>query len=422
MDRELLRVCLAAGSGALALALGYLWSLPYWLWTASSQSSMGVLPSRSALGPLLIVHGAFLALFWLYTYRHASGLFASREDGFSLDIRGRGLGVEISEPMLLVGGAVLLLAVTVVLDAPAVGLFGPLILLGWLLLRWWAPGGGLHGVADQTAVPDAAPASDGGRSVPRPGFEMVLIVAMAGLVVMTEFFHVAEPLAPDRFNTVFKVYAQVWVLAAIATGVVAARLLAARSPDLGLTGRGWRPWLTVVVAVLLVSTSIYGVLAVTDHVQNDRHRPAEDLTLDALAFVEEEHPGEAPAIEWLLYEVEGQPNMVDYPNDLGYTWANAPSSLTGVPTLVGWWPVRGYHGPDRYTQRKVDASTIFAGDPQMQRYLLDWYDIELVYVGPHEREQYDVTVNDLEAVEPEKQWEQVTIYRVDQSALDEVED
>jgi YYY domain-containing protein len=397
--RELSRIGLAAVSGIAALALGFLWSLPYWLWTASSQSSVGVLPSRSALGGLLVVHGAFLALFWLFAYRHA---------GRPLD-RLQRWGV-----LAFSGG---LLAVSIVLDAPAVGLFGPLIVLGWLLLRWWAPTDALFADAEESVLGDAAPASDGGRT--GPGFETVLIVAFAGLVLAVEFVHVAEPLAPERFNTVFKAYAQVWILAAVAAGVVVVRLLVEHAPELSLSGPRWQTVFAVVVAALLASTALYGVLAVSDHVGSDAHRDTDELTLDALAYVAEDHPDEAPAIEYLLYEVEGQPNMVDYPNDLGYTWANAPSSMTGVPTLAGWWPARGYHGTEWYNQRVEDVQTIYTGDPEMQRYLLDYYNVELVYVGPHEREQYEgISVDQLEAVTVEQRWDAVTIYRVDQSALD----
>ncbi|MEF8976926.1 MAG: hypothetical protein V5A21_11940, partial [Halapricum sp.] len=64
--------------------------------------------------------------------------------------------------------------------------------------------------------------------------------------------------------------------------------------------------------------------------------------------------------------------------------------------------------------------TIFTGEPAEQRRLLAEYDVELIYVGPNERSAYGgITVDDLDAVRVTKEWPRVTIYRVDQTALED---
>jgi len=384
---------LAAAAGVVVLLLGVAWSLPYWLWVLSTTNGTGFLPSRSGIGGLLIVHGAFLVLFWLHAYRHAAPTLRSSA-GF----------------VALSGVAVVWAALS---GVAALGLFGPLIVMGWVLSRRAGTDATLFGSAGPEDDTESLAVLDGGVE-PTVNFETVLIVAAAGLVVLVEFVYVADA-APERFNTVFKIYVQVWILASVAAGVVLASLLRERSPDLGLTSQHWRRGFAVLAVVLLAATSMYGVLALSDHF-SEQHL-TEETTLDALAYVEDRHPDEAPAIEWLL-EVEGQPNMVSDPNNgdspgEGYAWGNAPASMTGVPTLAGWWPEGAYRGNEVYQQRVRDVETIFTGDPAEQRHLLEQYDVELIYVGPNEREQYPrMTVTRLDAVSVAASWDAVTIYRV----------
>ncbi|WP_229113376.1 DUF2298 domain-containing protein [Halapricum desulfuricans] len=464
-------LALAGVAGGVALGLAWLLSSPYWLATASSTGGIGLLPDRSTLAELLVAHGSFLLLFWLYLYRHSRPVVVSRP--------------------VLAALVVLLLAVTTAIDVVAIGLFGPLILVGWVLLRDERP----HTPAPSKAT-DAPESADINAPKPadsdvpaRPGFETVLLVGAAGLVVLAEFVYLQDGAVSGRFNTVFKVYAQVWLLAAVAAGVVLTRLIDQHHSSLGLSGPRWRRGFLAGAAVLAGSLSLYGGLALSGHFgladsaaslpgplsavpagvvlgglllglaaigwpalrRVSAVMPAErgayragarltvgllvvsvafvgglavvdaagdaDPTVDALAFVESDHPAEADAIYWLDREVDGQPNMVSYPGQQ-YQWDNAPASLTGVPTVVGKPPEAVYRGGDVYRQRVADVETVFTGRPAEQRRLLTEYDVELIYVGPHERRNYpDSTVSNLSAVTVEKQWPAVTIYRVDQAAL-----
>jgi len=450
-------LAVATVAGVAVLAIAWLLSAPYWLWVASATGSPGVLPHRSTLAELLVAHGAFLLLFWVYLYRHARPSLSSRPVFFAL--------------------VALTLAVTTEIGIAAVGLFVPLILIGWALLRDERP-------SDETATTtDRDPLS-------KLGFETVLLIAAAGLIVLVEFLYLQDGAIPGRFNTVFKVYAQAWVLASVAAGVVLVRLLADHRPALGLSGRQWRRAFQIVAAGLVGVLSLYGLLVLAGHfglsdpdsapieplsvlpgwlvfasfllglavlgrigmraaptlVPSDRDASRAgarlavglvvvaaafgggiwlidaanedvDPTMDALAFVESDHPAEDESIYWLDEEVKGQPNMVSYPGQQ-YRWDNAPASLTGVPTVVGKPPEAVYRGSDVYDRRVEDVKTIFTGQPAQQRRLLAEYDVELIYVGSNERVHYrPITVDQLDAVHVEKQWQAVTIYRVDQSAL-----
>jgi uncharacterized membrane protein len=248
---------------------------------------------------------------------------------------------------------------------------------------------------------------------------------------------------------VFKFYIQTWALWGVAAGATLAGLLrqgtetatrtaATRASAATDGGGGDRPGGTGVpvrrvlaacfVLLLVVSTSTYGAFALGNHFEN-----APDPTLDATAFVERDHPEEAPAIRWLDRR-EGRPTLLSAP---GTTWhsrggtderergmygwnSNPAASLTGVPTVAGWQHEVGYRGPDAYYSRVRDVDTMFLGAPQEQARLLRQYDVEYVWIGPAERLRYDdgaVTVTQLEGVTVAYREGSVTVYRVDSEAL-----
>ena len=420
LPEELARLGLAVGLAALVGLGGLLWSAPFWLESATSRP-LGLFPERSPLGGLLVVHGVFLLLFATYLLRMAGARAADARRGAVLAVLVLGLGA-------------------------AAGMLGPALLLGLIVLGWFVmrtdalddrlpERSGLLGTSPATDGGAAAEQRDGdgeGRrgesarttgGLPRPSFETVLIVAGLGLVLLVEFAHVDEGGALPRLNTVFKVYMQVWVLLGTAAGVVLARLVADHDPGLPLSGRAWRRRFAALAAVLVVLTSIYGVLALTDHAEGTVLDRTEGLTLDATAFVGDAHPEEAPAIDW-IDRLDGQPTIVTAAPG-GYTWrpsegkgASAPASLTGVPTVLGWFHEAQYRGEDVYRPRRDAVHTIYTGDVAGQTEHLRQFDVEFVYVGPAERNRYaDVTIAAHPAVSVATAFEHVTIYRVDQSAL-----
>ncbi|MFB6153377.1 MAG: DUF2298 domain-containing protein [Halodesulfurarchaeum sp.] len=401
--REIRRASAATVITSAAGAIAAISIVPFLLGPASGRG-IGVLPDpRSDLAGLLIVHGAFLVITWAFLGRRVSA----------------GQRVPVGVAIIAFVG------LTAFLQIPAVGLFLPLILGGWYVLRT------RRGVT----------------------YETVLTVGSAGLALLVEFVYVIEQAGPGRFNTVFKVYAQVWALWAVAA---ASMLPALSSPRrtlddfvrwLGIrdgadtdgepenngetkmdgpqppgggtsdeTGRSKaiRSLGTLLTVILLISLAIYAPLGFGWAITTGRDSP----TLNGHAFVAEQHPGEAPAIAWLSRR-EGQPTLVSAPGTEIYQWVNAPSSLTGVPTLAGWVHEVGYRGREPYYDRVQDVKIIFGTtDAASRAALLRWYDVEYIYVGPIEQKRYNVQDYASEpgiSVAFEKR--AVTIYRVDRDDL-----
>ena len=386
---------------------------------------------RSGLGPLLLVHGAFLA--------GLGGYLLSR--------------VRIARPWVLVGAVTVAAGVGLQVGIAALAASVPLLLLAWVALR----------------------ASDA------VGYEAVLVVAGAGLITLVELVYVNEQAGPGRMNTVFKTYMQVWVFLGTATGVAVAGLLAdggvagsgadasdraagsaagaaagpsgtgsgaeaeslepdggdVPGPDAAVSGSGdadadgirWRRVAAVgLVIALVASTGVYGVLTVGAHVDSPS---TPSPTLDATQFVRTDHPEQAAAIAWIDAR-EGQPTLLEAPgtatypggtDDRGrvmYSWtANPASTLTGVPTVAGWQHEVGYRGRPAYLDRVRDVDAMYTGDAATRAALFRQYGVAYVWVGPGERSRYGSVSFAMPGVERVHRSGDVTVYAVDHDALPE---
>jgi len=369
--RELRRAGLAVGVAVAVLILGMIWTAPFWagVVVGGPGRSVALWHARTPLGNLLLVHGAFLAIF-------AVGL--ARRAGASVEWPGKVLAAFFAS-----------VAVAVLFGFPALGIVAPLLVTCWWLCR----------------TQDDA------------GFELVLIVAGAGLVLIVELLTVEG----ERFNTIFKPYSQVWLFWATAAGVVLARLVTGwPAGRLRLSRERLRRGGAVLAAILVLATLVYPVFALPAHVGNPGQTvQTEGATLDATAYLEVEFPREAAAIRW-LDERPGQPTIVTAAPGT-YRWnadggegASAPASLTGLPTVLGWFHEEQYRGSEAYDRRLGHVEAIYTSeDRQFQREVLEFYDVTYVYVGPAERAKYgEITVGNLQSVTVARAFESVTIYRV----------
>ncbi|QDX41512.1 DUF2298 domain-containing protein [Salarchaeum sp. JOR-1] len=365
-------VALLLVSPVVPLALAWTWPfVSTVLLAGASKQTLAVLPERSPLGPFVLVHGAFLAVFAAYLARETARDTAAR----------------------VLAAAVTALCLTLaafgwLFDLVGLALAGPLVAAGWYALR----------------RRDA-------------GYETMLVVAGAGLVVLVEFVYLNDAAGAGRFNTVFKTYAQVWALWAIAAGVALSGFLPhARDRRTGLRDLDRASAVRVALVALLVCSLCvpYASLSLSRHFAD-----MGDPSLDAFETAEDYHPYEAAAIEWLDANVSGQPTIVSRPSSDVYQWANPASSLTGIPTVAGWVHARNYHDADVYDRRVRDVDFIYTIDSADSRaLLLDYYDVQYIYYGPLERDAYgSVSFASEPGIRVAYENEKVTVYAVNQSAL-----
>ncbi len=444
VGEELGRVAAGVGAGVGVGLLGMLWTSPFFagmVFGSTGERSIELFPSRAGVVGLLLVHGAFLAVAGLYLLDRASLPTPGTR------LRGAGL----------IG---LFLALAWFVDAAVLFVIVPLLVLTYLAVRirddvgfeavLFVGGAGLVTVVEFVYVSEAA---GPGRlnTVFKTYTQVWLMFGVAGAVMLSDVARVAttgRDLRADLrslWRGARRAYERLRSGEPAADGGTVDR-------DRAEGGRGYRggpsPVLralskarllrlenagTILLAVLVVSLSLYPAIATQRHLE--RHASDDvggadymvgDPTLDATAYVAENHrdetytswnPTEAPAIAW-VNDLEGQPTLASAPGTL-YRWTNAEASLTGVPTLAGWPHEVGYRGADTYYDRVEAVDTIFTGPRERQVALLSKHDVQYVYVGPNERSRYggDIAVADIEGVSVAREFETVTVYRVDQDAL-----
>jgi uncharacterized membrane protein len=118
-------------------------------------------------------------------------------------------------------------------------------------------------------------------------------------------------------------------------------------------------------------------------------------TLDGTAYLAESQADDYAATAWLNEYVAGAPTILEAPGNSGssYVYEGRVSTLTGLPTLLGWaghesqW--RGSYAVQ--SEREPDIEAIYGevSDMEGTQALLEEYGVSYVYVGPLERSRYD---------------------------------
>jgi hypothetical protein len=226
---------------------------------------------------------------------------------------------------------------------------------------------------------------------------VLLVLAVASALIMgVELFRLVDTFSGDlrRFNTVFKLYYQAWILMAVLGGFCL-WYIGTRWDRRVLSGRiGMTAW----AAVLLVAfgaVTYYPLAAVTS-----RAAERDGLSLDGQAHIALSHPDEFAAIAWIRRNLPGDAVVLesavipckDNPNGCSaFTDVGRISSSTGRPTVLGWeqheaqWRKRG----TALGERRDDVRAIYeTTDPVKAKDLLAKYTADYVVVGPRERSAY----------------------------------
>lgn len=226
-----------------------------------------------------------------------------------------------------------------------------------------------------------------------------LLLAVVGIGVSVlillgvELFFQLDVLDGPRTNTVFKLYHHSWLFMAVggafALYYVSSRLEirqlrhGIRSFSVQASGLIWAG-----VAVLLILAGLVYPLTATLARTNGFDNPQ---TLDGLAFTRSFKPFEYEAVRWLNDNVEGAPVILEAVGN-SYSEGGRISSQTGLPTVLGWASVHeiAWRGSAKLLEgREADVAQAYTTTSVDEtRAILEKYEIEYVYVGAFERQQY----------------------------------
>jgi YYY domain-containing protein len=148
-------------------------------------------------------------------------------------------------------------------------------------------------------------------------------------------------------------------------------------------------WWWGALAVLALSAAVYPVMALPARVTDRWPANAPTPSLDGMAFMRFNYPGDYAAIRWLQQHVAGTPVLLEANKD-DYTWYGRVSWFTGLPTLLGWsYHTSQFHDPALIAPRQDAIRTIYTTtDSAVALQLLRQYHVSLIYVGALEREAY----------------------------------
>ena len=244
-------------------------------------------------------------------------------------------------------------------------------------------------------------------------FMLLLFIISAALIFMGEFIAIDDALGVpyERFNTIMKVYMQLWIFFGISAAGAVFYVLS-------YIGRKTRiMWLSVLAVFILVS--LIHPLASTTSLLSGRNTSwgATRGTLDGMAYIERENKGDYDAIKWINKNIDGSPVILEAVKE-GAELVARISTFTGLPTVLGEeFPEAFWGRGHEVYERSEDVARIYStGNNSEALDLLKKYDVKYIYIGTKEQEKYDeyglrkfVSQHDYEVV---YEYEGVTIYKV----------
>ena len=216
-------------------------------------------------------------------------------------------------------------------------------------------------------------------------FIVTIGLCAIGLVLLPEIIYIEDIYSGDykRANTMFKLTYQAFIMFGLTFGYLFFRL--------SVYGRTWRQKKTAIIGALLFLSSVFYIGNAVDHWYGNVFKHSGYQGIDATAFLEEDMPDDALAIEWLNENVTGMEVVLEANGD-SYTDYQRVSVFTGLPTVLGWRTHEWLWKSDttQLDVRTEDIRTIYTSDNLFEvQTLIEQYQISYIYVGNLEQEKYE---------------------------------
>ncbi len=214
---------------------------------------------------------------------------------------------------------------------------------------------------------------------------VLLVILLGGLLVLAPDFVFLRDQFGNRMNTVFKFYYEAWALWSIAATFAVVVMLSEL-----------RSWPSKVFPVIVGALILIGLIFPVAGVANKTNNLAPALSntnfsLDGAAYLERYAADEYAAIQFLRKAAPG--TLVEAVGDSYWDSFDMAATYSGKPTVLGW---RGHEsqwrgGEKEKGTREEDVRTLYiTHDWAEAQEILTKYHIRYVYIGPRERETYNV--------------------------------
>jgi len=249
--------------------------------------------------------------------------------------------------------------------------------------------------------------------------EFILLLAIMGasIALFCEVLYFNDALYQpyERYNTVLKLYPQIWIFWAVAAACGVSFIVSI------IKGKTKAIW--VAVLGILIFASIIHPIASTTAWTSGRHESLDVYggrgSLDGLVYLESQNKGDYLGIRWINENIDGRPVILEAPGNSG-EYSSRVSALTGLPTVIGWqsWEIMWGRSWDDVGERTGDVDAIYNTlDNNEALELLKKHDVKYIYIGSLEREKYESEGLQKFAAQPEAyelvyEGEGATIFRV----------
>ena len=207
-------------------------------------------------------------------------------------------------------------------------------------------------------------------------FTLVLFSFANFLILIPEFFY-AKDIYPVHFraNTMFKLGYQAFIMMGIASAYVFFLLKHAKIK-----------LFIIIYSLLFILVSIYPFFSIPSY-YGSLNKP---VNLDGSSWFLDNYPEDKEIIDWLNKNVKGQPVILEAQGD-SYTDYERISTMTGLPTVAGWWVHewlwRG--SADVVGKRIPDITAIYESkDINQTKQLIKKYQIKYIVVSRLEKQKY----------------------------------
>lgn len=222
------------------------------------------------------------------------------------------------------------------------------------------------------------------RNNPVISFILMLLLVAVSMIVFCEIFHIREFHDPNsRANTVFKFYYPAWYFLGIS----------------GLSGFYFafrhfnKMWIKLslwtLLIILLEASVVYTIVGLNYKTNKFKVSP----TLDGLAFLSREKPGEYDAMQWLRKNASFDSVILEAVGP-DYSEFSRVSSYTGLPAVLGQGPLHEalWRGNAQEIERRFkEVETIYNSNEAEAKPLLLKYNVRYVYIGSLEHKKYSAT-------------------------------
>ncbi len=220
-------------------------------------------------------------------------------------------------------------------------------------------------------------------------FYIILLGACAfGLVLIPELVYVKDIYGASylRYNTMFKLTYEAYIILSVCTLYEVYRLFVSKKVYLIILG--------TILLFLNITTYGYGFDTIYTLYKDNKFIGIED----SLAFIRQELPSDCKAIEWINNNIEEKQSIIleGISVESSYTTHSRISAFTGHPTVIGWtvhewlWRTDKALGYPLFVRQRVDdvESIYNSNDKMIVNELIDKYNIEYIFIGVKEHEDY----------------------------------